>query len=179
MLRVRINWTGLNSGFSVLHFGDAAGNEQIVADATEDWLDLVRAQMATVQNMRVDPEIEEVDPATGQVTGVATATTITKTGTQAGEPVPQVSQALVRWRTGAFINGREVRGRTFLPGLSRGTITIGGELSGVASLAIGNASTAFVAASGIGVWSPARATFQLASTASVWNEFAVMRSRRD
>lgn len=179
MLRLRVNWTGLNNGFSVLHFGDAAGNGQVAADAVEDWLDGIRTQMATVQNMVVDTEVEEVDPATGQVTGVESVTTILKTGQQAGEPVPQVAQALVRWRTGQYVAGREIRGRTFIPGLGRGTITIGGELTGVASLALQNASTAFVAASGIGVWSPARATFQLATVASVWNEFAVMRSRRD
>jgi hypothetical protein len=179
MIRVRVNWSGVNEGFSVMHFGDAIGSAQVAADAVEDWLDDIDASMALGQAMQVDTEVEEVDPATGNILSVANVTTVGKTGAVSGAPVPQVAQALFRWRTGQYINGREVRGRTFVPGLALAATDTQGEIASATVAGLQTAAAAFVTASGIGVWSPANGTFELATSASVWPEFAVMRSRRD
>ena len=178
MIRLRVNWSGVNEGFSVLHFGDAIGSAQVAADAVETWFDAIDASMASTQQMAVDTEVEEVDPATGSILSVANVIAVTKSGSVAGAPVPQAAQALFRWRTGQYIGGREIRGRTFVPGLALAATSTAGEIQPATLLTLGNAATALVAGSGIGVWSPARATFQLALASSVWSEFAVMRSRR-
>lgn len=179
MIRLRVNWSGVNEGFSVMHFGDAIGSAQVAADAVENWMDDITPSMASVQGMQVDTEVEEVDPSSGNILSVTNVSTITKFGAVGTAPVPQVAQLLFRWRTGAYVAGREIRGRTFVPGLAlAGTSTSGEVVSG--SLAtLQTAATDFVTASGLGVWSPANGTFELALSGSVWAEFAVMRSRRD
>lgn len=179
MLRLRINWTGTNSGFSVMHSGDALASAQSAADAVEDWLNALSPYIAAGQAFQVDPEAEEVDPVTGNVTGVASVVTINQTGDFAVNPVPQAAQALVRWRTGQYIAGREIRGRTFIPGMAGSQGNVNGELLPATLAAMQTASTAFLTASGHGIWSPKNGQFELALTASVWPEFAVMRSRRD
>ena len=179
MLRLRINWTGLNSGFSVMHSGDALASAQAAADAVEDWLNALSPYIAAAQSFQVDPEAEEVDPVTGNVTGVASVTTITQTGDFSVAPVPQAAQALVRWRTGEYVAGREIRGRTFIPGIAGSQTSTTGELVPATLAGMQTASTAFLTASGHGIWSPKNGQFELALTASVWSEFAVMRSRRD
>lgn len=179
MLRLRVNWSGVNSGFSVMHFADDITIAQAAADAVDDWLQDLAATIVVAQSFQVDPEVEEVSEANGNVTGVTTVTSITRTGSVNTAPVPQAAQALFRWRTGVYVAGREIRGRTFVPGLALANSSAAGELASTTVAALQTAGTSFLAASGFGVWSPARGQFQLATSSSVWPEFAVMRSRRD
>lgn len=179
MLRFRINWSGVNSGFSVMHTGSAPAAAQADADALDEWLQDIAGTMVVTQQFQVDQEVEEVDPATGNITGVVTITSINRTGNVNTAPVPQAAQALFRWRTGFYSGGREVRGRTFVPGLALANSSASGELASATVATLQTAGTTLLADSGFGIWSPARATFQVATACSVWNEFAVMRGRRD
>jgi len=75
----------------------------------------------------------EMDDATGVLTGEwSDATVQSGGGAGAGETVPDASQMLIRWNTGEIVNGRFLKGRTFIPGVQ------------VAGLASGNLSPANV-----------------------------------
>lgn len=182
MIRVRLNYTGPASGFSVFHFdGDVNSGTvaQDAADAVETWIGTFNDQFATSQSMRVDPEVLGIDISTGQTNGVETVTTTAINGAGASSQVAQLANYLVRWRTGSFVNGREIRGRTFLPGCSSSSAAANGEVATAAISAIDAASVTLLANSTLGVYSPANAGFSTANVASTWNEFASMRSRRD
>lgn len=180
MIRVRLNYVGPAAGFSVFHFdGDLTGtNAQDSADALDTWISTFNDQFATTQSMQVDPEVLEIDISTGQTIGAQTVTTSAVNGAGSSTQVPQLAQFLVRWRTGAFIGGRELRGRTFLAGCSSTSQTTSGEVQAGTIAAIDAASTTLIANSGLGVWSPTRGSFGTLGTASTWNEFASMRGRR-
>lgn len=179
MNRLRINWSGLNSGFSIIHTTGSAETSQLDADALDDFLEAIAANTVVAQRFQVDTEVEQVNPATGAVTGVTSITSINRTGSNNTAPVPQAAQALVRWRTGVYVSGREIRGRTFIPGLALATSSASGELASATAAAITTAAQQLLEDSGIGIWSPTRGQIALVTSASVWSEFAVMRSRRD
>lgn len=182
MLRVRINWTGPASGFSVLHFDgelSTSGAAQAAADAASSWLEDIAPHLADAQAGRVDPEVLEVNISNGQTTGVGTVTSTTWGGTGGNNQVSQASQLLVQWRTGVFAAGRELRGRTFIPGVGAAGSTPGGEVAPATADAIVIASQSLADdAADLGVYSPTRSAFATVATATVWPEFAVLRGRR-
>jgi hypothetical protein len=184
MIRVRLNWTGPAAGFSILHFdGSVAtpGLAQDAADAAALWWDDINALFASAQAMRVDPEVLEVNVTTGQTIGVTTVTSTALAGTGGAAQVPQASMVLVQWRTGNFVGGREIRGRTFVPGLILNALSAAGEVSS-ATLAIMNAASQTLAdtpSPSFGVYSPTNSAFATVGSVSTWSELAVMRSRRE
>lgn len=180
MIRTRLNWSGPASGFSILHWDADLSEAQNAADAATAWWDEINDRFANAQSMRVDPEVHLVDESTGQTIGTTTVTTASVAGTAGAVQVPQPSMVLVRWRTGAFVNGREIRGRTFLPGLSSAEVTSGGEVSANTITDVNNSVTFILADTpDLAVYSPSYATASAVTSGSCWNEFAVMRSRRE
>lgn len=179
MNRLRINWGGLNTGFSIIHTTGSSETAQLDADALDDFLQAIAANTTVTQTFQVDTEVEQVEPATGAITGVTSITSINRTGSNNTPPVPQAAQALVRWRTGTYVSGREIRGRTFIPGLALATSSASGELASATASAIQAAAAQLLEDSGIAIWSPTRGQVALVTSTSVWSEFAVMRSRRD
>jgi len=139
----------------------------------------------TVDNLvwRVQPEVDEVDAATGLVTGTSLETSTLHQGTVSGDPLPWACQALFRWRTGVYTNGREIRGRTYWPGLNDG-LAVDGVLTGSAVnaynavLAAHLISTGTVGAGGAVVWSPTQGVTAEIIAGQTWGQVAVMRSRR-
>lgn len=179
MIRVRINWTGLNEGFSLLHFANDLADAQTTASAVTNFLNGVDTYVHTTQLMRVDPEVEQINVATGQVEGVATVTSAQVAGLASGTPVPQLAQALIRWRTGQFVSGRELRGRTFIPGITSTHVSAAGEPTSALISGLAGEATNFIGSTDVGVWSPTHSVFFEAVSATVWTEFASMKSRRD
>lgn len=147
--------------------------------AVHDFWDGLKGLISAGLTMLVLPEVDLVDPATGNVleTSSTPTTLITSTG---NATLPAATQGLIRWRTGVFVAGREVRGRTFVPRLANDA-----QLNGVPSTAFitaGNTEGAqLIAAPGPNfcVWSRSTGTVAVVSSASTWNQFAVLRSRRD
>jgi hypothetical protein len=77
----------------------------------------------------VSPVVQEIDPATGQLTGEHTASTVPTAvagagGTNFASPVG----ACVIWRTSTSINGRLLKGKTFLVPLGASSYDTDGTL---------------------------------------------------
>jgi len=103
----------------------------------------------------------------------------TAAGTAAGDPLPQQTQGLINWHTLSFVAGREIRGRTFIPGPSESDSSAGIPTAAY-QLILQNAANALVAEStaNLFVWSKKLATIAEASSASVAPGWRVLRSRR-
>lgn len=184
MLRVR--WIGTGGPgtpyYGAFHFGGTTEGEALIAvSVVEDfWVEL-SAEINTALTITVQPEVDVVDPATGNVTG----TFITPGGVvdcAGGGALPPSNQGLIRWRTGEFVAGREIRGKTFIPlvpqeysngGVPAVTYTTALQQAGNNLLSNG------VGAGGLVVYSDTHNQAALVSAASPWNQFAVLRSRRD
>lgn len=137
------------------------------------------AVMSTAVSWATLPEVLAHDDAGVALAAYAT-TPQTGVGASAAEIMPFSNQALIRLLTGAFIGGRQLRGRIFVPGLTETANSSGSLISTTAStlLAAANALNAATAPA-LAVWSRTHAAVATVTGVSVWSQFAVLRSRRD
>lgn len=90
--------------------------------------------------------------------------------------------AVVNWLTNDFVNGRRVRGRTFLVPLGANAYATDGTLAPAAQTAIQTAAVSLVGAPSsllIATGQPAAGTLHEVTGASVPDRAAILRSRRD
>ena len=194
MARVRTVFSGVagTPWYSNLYFANdgSEDNSQNAHDATAAfWTSLADAITDQV-TWEVLGEVTQIDEATGNLEGIVTLTPAFDNGEVTAEPLPWTTQALARLLTGQIVHNRLVRGRIFVPGETIGSNDDGkptaGAIAGVqtaANLLITEAAGTLV------VWSrpfagteknPARVgSKHLVTTASVWDQWAVQRSRRD
>lgn len=122
-------------------------------------------------------DVEKFDDTTGSLTGIETWAGGTGAGGSADEALPFATQGLIRLRTGTFTGGREIRGRIFIPGMTQVGNDSGKPTSGLIA-ALNGAADALESA-GFQVYSPTYNTSAEIQTATAWDQFAVLRSRRD
>lgn len=184
MIRVRTTFTGRpgSPGYSNLYFGgDTAGEAQAAVTEVLDFWDGVSAYMTSGTTIVVGGDVDLVDPATGQTTGVFSVGDESTASSGAGAEAPAL-QGLVRWRTGDYVNGREIRGRLFVPWLSSEAYNSGVPSAAFLTQLFASADNLRVDAStagGLMVYSQTHGQASLVTSVSTWNQFAVMRSRRD
>lgn len=186
MIRVTTIWGGTGQGlpyYSTHYFGGTTEGEAdaAVAAVSEFWQacsTITDTGLAPV----IQPEVEVVDVASGQVTGVFITEPDQPDMTASGDTLPWATQGLIRWRTGVFEAGREIRGRTFLPGMMEANNVLGVPASSWVTLANTAASTMLTESTGAGglvVYSRTHGQDALVSVGSAWNQWASVRSRRD
>jgi hypothetical protein len=185
MLRVTTEFTGVTGApyYTTMHFeGDTSGEAVAAANAVRAFWFELQNRLYGLMVANVQDDVPNIDPATGQITAMFSAPTALVDFSNASEVLPFTSQALIRWRTGDFVGGRELRGRTFIPGTVE-TDSIDGTLNGTyvsaLNLAASNLLSAATGAGGLVIWSPTNGVASLVTSASTWEQFAVLRSRRD
>lgn len=186
VLRVSTEWSGTMQGlpyFSNLYFGGTTDGEAdaAVAAVTAFW-QAVDDRVANNLTWTISSDVESIDLLTGNVIAVFSTPGGTGSGAETGDLAPPYTQGLIRWRTGVYSGGREVRGRTFIPGVTENQNTEGVP---VATYISGNATaaqtliTASAPAGNLRVYSPTKQLASTVTSASTWNQWAVLRSRRD
>lgn len=123
-------------------------------------------------------DVEQFDPATGQTTGIVGGAPLIVGGTWGTAQSPPGTALVLRWRTGQYINGREVRGRTFWSGCGDFGDAAGLVPSSIITDAQG-AQGDYLSTTLPAVYSPTNGTTRVISDASTWNMFGLIRSRRD
>lgn len=186
MIRVRAVWEGLAGGeyLSTYIFNGGAGAAQDAANAVHTCLSGLVGNFANDLAVRVQPDVDVVEPLTGQVTSrVGVAAPAAVFGSALGDLLPLSTQGLITLRTGVFVAGREVRGRHFYPGATEDLSTDGKPVAAyLAALAnnygdLRDNSAAFGAP--LAVWSRARGQVHNVAFGQAWSDWAVLRSRRD
>lgn len=125
----------------------------------------------------------ELSDTTGGLTGAwSTGLVYSGVGNNATESVADATQVLFQWQTGVIVNGRFVRGRTFIPGLTNSLLQNGNLVASQAAAFAALGQTFVNDAANFGVWHRPSSTglgqFVNANTATVWSELAVLRRRR-
>lgn len=187
MLRVRTGITGVIGGpyLNTMYSINTATtlDAQNFSDAVGAFWTAVSSAVSADASWATEAEVAVMDETTGNISQILTVTPTTGAGVAAGNLLSPATQGLVRWRTGQFIGGREIRGRTFIP-----AATVGSNSDGVPSAAyqtdLQGAADALNAANvAFAIWhrpSPASAgVAHEVISQSVWNKWAVLRSRRD
>lgn len=182
MLRVRTVFTGpvgapwlSTAFFDSSDGGDAPGATARVAAF---WGTLSEVQHTSV-HYQVQPEVAIMTNA-GVLTGIAAGTESSGVGSGSGDVMPWAAQGLVRWHTNVFSAGREVAGKTFLPGLVTSLATDGVLNAGAMTL-IETAAASLLASDSpaFAIWSRKHSTINDVVAGGVDSAIAVLRSRRD
>lgn len=181
LYRVRTAIAGGPGGAEVttMFFDGTSGTAQDAADAVRAWWLDLQSMIGSAYTMTVESAVYTINSTTGQATAATTTTTAPVTGTRSGEPLPAASQGLVRWHTGTFIGGRELTGRTFIPGASELDSDSGRPSTGYKNIV--NSAANNLWSSGpitFGIYSRTNHLFAQATGGSTWAEWAVLRSRR-
>lgn len=182
MLRVTIEYSGMaGSPYYSRFYFDGTGQTAAENSAAAVLTFLIAAEgvQSNLLVWSLLPEVEEVNSSTGLVTASYSVSPATGTGNSGNEPLPTTMQALIRWRTGVYEAGREIRGRTFVPGMVQDANN-SGTLTGTVQEALSEYANALVddVDSELVVYSPTHQQFATVTGASCWNNFAVLRSRR-
>jgi len=166
--------------YNTLYFTTGGGTAQQAANAAGAFWGAVDNRMATTVTWSTDTEVPTVDASTGQVTAITSITPVTGTGSGAALQLPIATQGLVRLRTGAFISGRELRGRIFIPGLTENDNDNGIPNAGVLAVVNPAATTLVTGATWqLCIFSRTHLVQQSCTSASMWTSWANLRSRRD
>lgn len=189
--RITTVWSGFQGGPGYTNFfftGDGSGGA--AADS--------RAQVVAFFNgianslpsdvvWTVEGEAAVIDEVTGSITGYVMAEeNPTPGGGGMSGGYSAASGAVVTWNTAGVVNGRRVRGRTFVVPLGGGAYQSDGTLATTTIAALQDAASALVGTlfdSGFGVWSrpgtSGGGTFWEVTGFRVPDMSAVLRSRRD
>ena len=167
----------VGGGVNRLYFSEIdATAAQAASRVVTFWTELSSAMVNTL-TWTVLPEVEQVATDGGGLLDVVAVTGGTGTGLITSAALPPANQGLISWRTGRIEGGREVRGRTFVPGTAE--LSADGQPTAAYRADVAAAAANLIAAGGFVVWSRAKGVVYPAISGSVWTEFAVLRSRRD
>nr|CRY97453.1 hypothetical protein [uncultured prokaryote] len=183
MYRVVLTVTGVAGSpyYMTGYFDASVGTSQ---DAAEAWFNMCTVA-PTARKMgsawSTGSTVDIVDPVTGNTIGTEAITPAQNTGSSTADILPSMTQTLVRWRTGEYIGGREIRGRTNIPlpneasNTSQGLPdpTLVGDTNVRAATLIADADSTHV------VYSPKNGLWFATLVGSTWDQWAVLRSRRD
>jgi len=186
MLRSTVLLTGVAGApyYSTLHWGGTTdGEAQAAADAHGHFWNQLQARLRSTMTATVAEEVALVDVATGQILELFPVTGGSVAFSDTGEPLPPSNQALLRLRTGIYVAGRELRGRLNVPGCmeddSSGGVPSGSLITAVEAAWTFAMTTSGGAAGGPVVYSDTHHVSAPVSFVSMWNQWAVLRSRRD
>jgi len=181
LFRVRTSITGGPGGneLNTMYFNAASGTEQQAADAVRAFWSALSTQIKTGYTFTVESLVYSIDSATGLATSTEGTTTTQVTGGSSGTSLPPASQGVVRLHTGLFIAGRELTGKIWIPGPTTDQNS-GGVPSSAYLAAVNDAVDDLQTAVNVGlvVWSRKHFQFFAVTSASTWNQWGVLRSRR-
>lgn len=189
--RVSVRWAGFPGapGYSNFHFqgSGTAADVQAEADLVDAFMDAARALMPSSVTVEVQSTIEILDDATGELTGYVTLEEpYEPRGGAGGSTFSGPTGAVVNWLTNAVINGRRVRGRTFLVPLGTGAYQADGTLTPAALTTLNSAASILSGAgftSGFGILTRPAGGGPIGFSEVVGHRVpdlaAVLRSRRD
>lgn len=187
MQEVLTEWTTSSASrkLSLMYFDDAYAPDVLRLKVFSLW-ESIRSRLMPSTRYTVLPEVRELSPVSGTLTGVGyDATVLTNVGTAAGtnaSEVPDSAQVLLRWDTGAVIGSRRLRGRTFVPGTNRNDGS-SGNLGAAAVTAYTNAQNDWLSAGPrLQVWhrpvNGSGGSLHPVESGVAWYEYAVLRRRR-
>lgn len=184
--RIRVGWTGVQGApwLTTLYFDELSGSAQQAATAVADFIGALEPVIVNDANWSLEPDVALIAPTTGDLVSVTGVTAASGSGSETGSQLAGATQGLIRWTTGQVVNGRILRGRTFVPGPSE-IMNDDGRPNTTYSTPVQAAADGLLAAAAaeLVIWhrptDSELGTFESVQAGSVWNEWAVLRSRRD
>lgn len=193
LIRYQCVWTGFSGapGYSTFHANETVITAQAFAEACRAYLQGAATTSvsgdALPATVKITPNsyVELIDELTGNLQGLSALGTIPLViqGVNTAGYSSSTGQ-VTQWITSSFLNGRRVRGRTFIVPLSSATFDTDGTLATAYLTKARTAATTFVANGSPVVWHKPE---PLVSNGSMWpvvasqvnDKTAMLTSRRD
>lgn len=162
------------------------GEVETAAVALQAFFADIRGLLPEDVSISIRETADTLDEASGQIIGQVDFSAPAATEGAATGGYSAASGAVVNWNTTAFVNGRRVRGRTFLVPLANAAYDANGDLGTGALSTLRESASELITAAGpspLVVWSRPRGgsggSAHVISTSSVPDLGAILRSRRD
>jgi hypothetical protein len=142
------NWPGAPG--STVFYGNSTSWVQGDVDAIRTFFDAIKQYLPSGLTITVPSSGDNIDDGTGDIVGTWSVATppIVVSGTGAGAYAGNAG-AVVHWLTDDVVNGRRVRGRSFLVPLTSAAYDTGGSLIAGALTILSNAAAALVTATSL------------------------------
>lgn len=181
--KVVVEWTGFPGapGYSVFYRGE----DNVLTAALRTFYESVKTVIPTNVNIQVASSGDVVDSVTGALSGNWTSPANTVVDCTGAGSYGAPAGAMVKWLTSAIVNGRRLRGKTFLVPIISSAMETDGSINFTLITQIQNAAAALLTseAGNLGVWHrPVNSTggsWSPITSAVVPDRVAVLRSRRD
>lgn len=189
--RITARWSGFRGapGYSNFYFdGEFAGAPAVeaAAVAVSDFFSGFYAFLPGPVSIAVQPTAEVVDETTGQTLSILDFSAPAAVVGGTADNYSAAVGAVVNWNTNDYVNGRRVRGRTFVVPLTSTAFDEEGDISSGALDSLRSAASGLVTATmdlPLAVWHrPANGSggsSHVVTSATVPDLGAVLRSRRD
>lgn len=159
IMRTRTVWNGVAGApyYSNLYFTDdgtlATAQDALVA--TNFFFSALTGNIQQDCDYIIEGNVARIDDVTGALVGAWGGTQGAGGGTYVGDTLPRQVQALCQWNTGVVVNGRFLRGRTFIPCIGEPINSPGGVPSAAFVASITTAAATLIADAGneLRVWS--------------------------
>lgn len=183
MNRVRVVWTGVpgTPWYSNLYTLASAVTPPEAISRANTLISALRNNVTTAVTARIEGDVSQIESLTGQTVGVTSLPFVDLTGTSATNRLPSATQLVTQLLTGQFLNGRQVRGRFYLGGLTVGSATSVGTPTPAALAALDTAWSNYVVSNvnGAVIWSRKNGAAVPITFVNTWEQFGQQRSRRD
>lgn len=183
MYRYRVTHTGIAGTpyLSTFYFRLSGTNSAAAAAAVETFFTSTATRRYDELVSQGDNVMDILSPITGTLVGYAAVDTWQVSASGGGAMGPYANQGLLRLSTNAVVGGRRVEGKMFLPAVRQGDISNDGlpvtayrtDYDDASSVLVANPDVDWV------VWSRKNGTQESVESATTWQNFAVLRSRRD
>lgn len=197
MAKLTLDWTGFTGapGYTNLYFRDFSQGgdiDQGIVDGaitkTDTWINAWNPFLPSTVNVKINPQVEIIEDTTGQLVRFMTGAPFQRANGSGTGNYSAATGAVVNWYTTHVVRGRRLRGRSFLVPFSSSALNATGQIASGNAATLRTATNTFVSQTGagdIGVWSRpstpggSDGIWALASSATVPEKVAVLRSRRD
>lgn len=180
--RVRTVWTGVAGTpyYSNFYFKDPGATATQITNAVNAFWTATRAIFVTAATATTETFIAVIDDATGELVGSETGPGGTVTGSATGSMLSPATQVLVRNKTGLYQGGRQVQGHFNIPAIGANQLITTGNFAAASQTIVNNAASNLIAAPGVwSVYAKTRGISVPINSATAWEKFSVLRSRRD
>lgn len=181
MYRTRTIWTGLPGfpGVQTLYWDESLSSADQAVAALGAAYDAAASLIDNALDWTIESAVDLVDPVTGNIEDVLDTAGASGGGSQAAQNMSLGTQGLVHLRSGIRVNGREVRGKFYLPG----PCTSGND-NGVPSATYVAGLTALVdslttyASASLAIYSPTNGQWNAAAATQMSPYWARLRTRQ-
>lgn len=178
-IRTRVITTGYDGAPGYNTFYGFEGQDSLLRTQVDALWTNMESLLANGTIWECNGDVETFDLATGQTNQIDAGVSFGGNGVWGTAKAPGGTTLVLRWRTGVYANGRELRGRSFISGLGDFGDSAGNVPATIVTDAQGAMGAYIAGAVAPAVYSPTNADLASITAISCWNKFGLMRSRRD